>query len=147
MRNRAALIGCLAVVCLGIPSLAGARDQHCRKALSTVEMSKCAEKELQAAEANMKQALSQALAQYTPVASERSDAQQVAWDQKIRRDLNASQAAWADYARITCGAVADTYDKGTLSEVNVPECEAELTRQRTQFLRVYFGSEQQQADR
>jgi len=140
MKNWTALVGCFAVVCLGTPSHAGTPKQHCGEASSTAEMAQCAEKELEAAEADMKQALSQAVAQYTPVVSERGDAQQVGWEQKVRSDLNASQAAWADYVRVSCGAVAETYDKGTLAQINVPECKAELTRQRTKFLRDYFGS-------
>jgi uncharacterized protein YecT (DUF1311 family) len=140
MRNRTALIGCVAVACLSAPSRGGTVKQHCGKGSSTAEMAQCAEDELQAAEAQMRQALSQAVAQYTPLASERHDAQQVAWEQKIRGELNASQAAWADYVRISCGAVADTYDNGTLTEVNVPECKTELMQQRTKFLQIYFGS-------
>lgn len=139
MRNWTALTGCFAVLCLSTSAHADAPKQHCGKASSTAEMAQCAEKELQAAEADMKQALSRAVAQYTPVATERRDAQQVAWEQKIRRDLDASQTAWAEYVRVSCGAVADTYDKGTLTEINVPECKAELTRQRAKFLKIYFG--------
>ena len=59
---------------------------------------------------------------------------------KLRAALNVSQSAWADYVRVTCAAVADVYDNGSLTEVAVPKCKAELTRQRTKILRDYFGS-------
>ena len=140
MRNWIVVIGCVAVTWVLPPSYASGVKEPCGKHSSTAERAQCAEEELKGAEADMKHALSQAVALYTPGTSERGDAQQTAWERKIRADLNVSQSAWADYVRETCGAVADTYDKGTLTEVTVSECKAELTRQRTKILRDYFGS-------
>ena len=56
----------------------------------------------------------------------------------MRQRLRASQAAWLRYRETACAAVQEMYDGGTIAEVDVPGCKADLTESRTRFLQKYF---------
>ncbi len=68
--------------------------------------------------------------------SERED--QIAWNQKMRRSLQASQRAWLAYRVSACGAVSDSAAGGTIADEEVTFCKVGLTKERTKFLNDYF---------
>jgi uncharacterized protein YecT (DUF1311 family) len=138
------------VGCLGARPSAIAQHVDCGKAESTAEQAACADRELSAAEQELKEAFGNALDQYIPSADQKRQTaalprydrdRQVQWEQRMRRDLNLSQKAWLSYRQSACGTVADMYDGGTITAIAVPLCKAEMTRARAKFLHDYFGDE------
>lgn len=134
---------------LGAPTITHAQKVNCAKPknLSIAAMGECANRELAAADKELKQTFQEVLAQYTPKATQSPmkpelsnsiDSQQMQWNRRMLEVLKSSQEAWLQYRESACRAVRDSYEGGTSAEINVPECKAQLTRERIKFLRTYF---------
>jgi uncharacterized protein YecT (DUF1311 family) len=123
-----------------------AQKLDCNKPISSAEQAECAHQELTAAEADLKEALSGALQQYSESSGKENtplpkseEREQRDYDAKMRGSILASQKAWIQYRTAACQSVAMMYDGGTISASAVPSCQAALTRERAKFLRDYFG--------
>jgi uncharacterized protein YecT (DUF1311 family) len=123
-----------------------AQDIDCGKAASTADQYQCANRELAASEADLKDAYAAALRQYSHSSAEEGTAwpkgdahDQSQYEGRMRRALIGSQRAWLQYRVTACNSVREMYDGGTITGPAVALCQAELTKQRTKFLRDYFG--------
>jgi len=117
----------------------------CSKPNSSAEQAQCADQELAATEADLKEALSGALQQYSESAAKddtplpkNEDQEQRQYDTRMRRAILASHKAWVQYRAAACNSIAKMYDGGTIAASAVPSCQAALTRERAKFLRDYF---------
>lgn len=124
-----------------------AQIDSCRQFNSTAEQAQCANLALQSAEHDMKLAFDAALRNYTEEHVDTNEKQalpkteqeeQVRWEAAMLRRVKASQRAWLTYRESACGTVKAMYAGGTIAAVIVPLCKADLTLQRTKFLRDYF---------
>lgn len=123
-----------------------AQQLDCNKPKSSNEQAKCSDQELTSAEADLKEALSEALQRYSASTDKEKaplpkseELDQRNWKARMRRFILASQRAWLQYRTEACNSVAVMYDGGTITASAVPSCQAALTRERARFLRDYFA--------
>jgi len=135
----------IAVSCLFGP-FTSAQKIDCGKLTISAEQVQCADQELAAAEADLKEALSAALQQYSETPPEEDtplpkseEREQRRYDARMRRSLLASQKAWVRYQTAACSSVAVMFEGGTITASEVPLCQAALARERANFLRDYFA--------
>ncbi len=99
-----------------------------------------------AAEADLNDALSGALQQYSEVRDKENtplpkseEREQRYYDNLMRRSILASKRARVQYRAAACHSVAVMYDGGSISGSALPSCQAAMTRDRAKVLRDYFG--------
>jgi uncharacterized protein YecT (DUF1311 family) len=139
-----------AICCSLTPLTAPAQKVDCSKAASTAEQDQCADQVLTMAETDLNAALSEALQSYTPRADEQKENaalprydrdHEALYERRMRSDLQESQKIWLQYRAAACAAVSDKYDGGTIRPAATSLCKADMTQQRTKFLRDNFGKD------
>lgn len=148
MRRSAIVLISVVVVLIAAQHLS-AQKSDCAKLQSTAEQADCVNHQLQSAESEMNAAFKRALDSYSPIRDKQAsaplpkseEADQIKWDLRMQSSLRKSQEAWVRYREIACGTVREMYDGGTMTEVSVPLCKIDLTRERTKFLSSYFGQD------
>jgi uncharacterized protein YecT (DUF1311 family) len=133
-----------------IPLTMSAQKMDCSKAASSAEQDKCADRELAMAEADLKDAFSDALQHYTPTSDKQKENaalprydrdHEAQYERRMRRDLEVSQKIWFQYRTAACASVSDMYDGGTISPAAASLCKVEITQQRIKFLHDYFAED------
>lgn len=121
----------LVAALLLLPGAAFAGD--CANAQSQAEMTDCAGKEFQAADAQLNATYKQAVAAAHDFDSGLQPAQQGA-----ETALRAAQRAWLGYRDAACASEGYLYHGGTMEPMVEAACMARLTRQRTEDLKVFL---------
>lgn len=93
----------------------------CTKALTTIDVNQCMQKELLVAQKTMDTYLAKSIEHYSH-------------DEVSANSITKSQEAWLKYEEEHCNAVYDTWRDGTIRGTMVLECKLELTHQRTKVL-------------
>jgi len=124
-----------------------AQSDSCAQLKSNAARSQCANQQLETAEHDLNLAFDAALRNYTEGAVKRDEGQplpkseekeQIRWEHTMLRKLRDSQRAWLAYRESACGTVEAMFEGGNIASVAVPFCKADLTAERTKFLRAYF---------
>jgi uncharacterized protein YecT (DUF1311 family) len=120
---------------------------ECSSPKSSAEETECARQELAVAKADLKQVLANALQLYPRTTGKdeaplpKSDVrEQRMHEADTRRALITSQRVFVQYRAAACECVAKMYEGGSITEMAVASCQAALTRDRSKFLRDYFGA-------
>ncbi len=96
-------------------------EPDCDKAISTLDINRCASMELGAAEAEMQRYLEKSL-------------EHNGHDPELVAAIEKAQGAWSDYAEAHCGSVYTMWREGSIRGVMGISCRTALTRQRTHEL-------------
>jgi uncharacterized protein YecT (DUF1311 family) len=140
----------IAICCSLTPFAATVQKVDCSKAASSAEQDQCADKVLTTAETDLNTALSDALHSYGPTTTEQKGNaalpkydrdHEAQYEKRMRSDLQESQRIWLQYRAAACAAVSDKYDGGTIGPAATSLCKADMTEQRTKFLRDNFGTD------
>ncbi len=120
-----------------MPGMALAQELDCGNAISQVEMTGCAERDLDAADAGLN-------AQYrkTRAAMRAMDAEFDKEQQGAEAALVKAQRAWIDYRDGHCDAYAFQAHLGSMEPMLIYGCRAELTRARTKELKLLEEGDQ-----
>lgn len=93
----------------------------CTKALTTMDVNQCMQKELLVAQKTMDIYLAKSIERYSQ-------------DEVSIKSITKSQEAWLKYREEHCNAVYDTWRDGTIRGTMALECKLKLTHQRTKVL-------------
>lgn len=103
------------------PALLSASEPDCEKAISTLDINRCASIELDAAEREMRR--------YLEMSLERNG-----HDVELVASIQQAQAAWEVYAEAHCGSIYTQWRQGTIRGVMHISCRTRLARERTHEL-------------
>jgi len=110
----------LFVLALAVPSTLGAQDSlrvACDSALTTIDMRRCASRDLESAQRDLQRYL--------------QEARRVAAN---RAQLDSAQVAWLRYRDLACRAAGSEYEGGTMKPLVVLGCLTDLTHDRVRQL-------------
>lgn len=108
---------------------------------------RCYQAEIKQAEGEMQAALDHDLAQFAPSEENlkglkgETREKQRKWYADMQQQLRASQTAFLDYRKNTCGIFDVMYAEGTMRPVAVMDCHLKLTKDRAKWLRDNFQDE------
>jgi uncharacterized protein YecT (DUF1311 family) len=129
------------VVCVAIYSgILFGQEPNCKHPVSMADMSSCGHHDLQVAEAIMLRVYQQTLAAFQAHEnSEQGFPSSQDFDERVSRRLRESQADWFRYRQSFCSALEESFEGGSDASIAVPNCETDLTKNRTEELKKWFG--------
>lgn len=140
MVRAARLLPAAAVLLLSLPSLAQEEPEvDCGNAMAQIELNICADRDYQAADAELNAAYGQAMA----AAREMDDSVRDMGEQYVGAAdaLKRAQRAWIGYRDGQCELAGFEARGGSMEPMLVSGCLADLTRKRTAELKALFTEE------